>query len=81
MNAIKFYGGLVMNEIAGEDYVGNKRREKNDALNELIDGVIVDCILTIDKMLWDFYGEKNPDWQRRVEIHMEARTRIKKYLK
>lgn len=70
-----------MNEIAGEDYVGNKRKEKEDALNEAIDGAVMDCIITVVKMLEEFYDEENPSWQRVSEVHKEARERIKKFLK
>jgi len=83
-NAIEFYGKevmKVMQEIAGEDYVVNKRREKNDALNEAIDGAVEDCIITVVEMVAAFYTEKNPSWQRVLEIHKEAVERIKKFLK
>lgn len=80
-SSIEFFGKAVMNEIVGEDYVGNKRREKEAALTEAIDGAITDCVITVVQMLEAFYAEKNPSWQRVAEVHQEARDRIKKFLK
>ena len=75
-----WYGSLCQREISGEDYARNKKKDREDALDDAIADATSELKGKIRVMLMSYYGELDPTLDRESELHKEAIERIKKCL-